>query len=90
MHYSLISCHVKHGSTINLHFLNTSKAFNTGNHFALYGKLIHKSLLLSKCTQTCAVNTSQLRWNDVLSIFLMLRLVFIRVGYYLYYYLQSM
>lgn len=71
---SVVNYHVEHGSTVNLCFLDVSKAFDKVNYSVsvLYSKLIARKIPItflnilinwySKCF-------SAVRWNDALSVF---------------------
>ena len=41
---SVVNFHVKYGSTVNLCFLDMSKAFDKVNHYALFCKLMDRKI----------------------------------------------
>jgi len=71
----VVNFHVEHGSTVNLCFLDMSKAFDKVNHYALYCKLMDRNIpprfikLLINWYGKCF---SAVRWNNVFSSFLKL------------------
>src|SRR6218665_1195017 len=67
---SVVDYFTNHGSTMNLCALDMSKAFVKVNHYALFNKLMDRSIpreFLSILISWCSISAAYVRWDNMLS-----------------------
>ena len=87
----VIDHHIKHGTTVTICTLDIFKAFDKVNHFALLQLLMDRKLpkcFIGVLLEWFSTSMACVRWNGQYSFGLNFLQVFVKVHYYLLFYLR--